>query len=199
MVRAGTLPLRLLALSYGADTVWGEEIVDRRIIGAQRIENTLLGTIDYVSAGALAFRTCAAERGRIIFQIGTSDPSYALAAARTVERDVAAIDINMGCPKRFSLQGNMGAALLSCPALACDIVRAVATGVSVPVSAKIRLLESVSETVELAKQLEQAGAAALTVHARYRGTASQEPAMWEHIKPLVEASPVLPACHRSLL
>ena len=72
-------------------------------------------------------------------------------------------------------------------------MRAVANVVSVPVSANIRLLESVNETVELAKQLEQAGAAALTVLGRYRGTASQEPAMWEHIKQVVEAS--LPVFH----
>ena len=29
MVRAGTLPLRLLALQYGADTVYSEEIVTK--------------------------------------------------------------------------------------------------------------------------------------------------------------------------
>lgn len=39
-----------------------------------------------------------------------------------VERDVAAFDINMGCPKRFSLQGGMGAALLKKPEVAADIV-----------------------------------------------------------------------------
>lgn len=39
-----------------------------------------------------------------------------------VERDVAAVDVNMGCPKRFSLQGAMGAALLKRPEIAADIV-----------------------------------------------------------------------------
>lgn len=39
-----------------------------------------------------------------------------------VERDVAAVDVNMGCPKRFSLQGGMGAALLKRPDVAADIV-----------------------------------------------------------------------------
>jgi hypothetical protein len=32
-----------------------------------------------------------------------------------VELDVAGIDINMGCPKKFSVHGGMGAALLSNP------------------------------------------------------------------------------------
>lgn len=35
--------------------------------------------------------------------------------------DVAAVDINMGCPKSFSLSGGMGAALLSKPDLIHDV------------------------------------------------------------------------------
>jgi tRNA-dihydrouridine synthase len=35
--------------------------------------------------------------------------------------DVAAIDINMGCPKAFSISGGMGAALLTKPELIHDV------------------------------------------------------------------------------
>ena len=35
----GTLPLRLLSLRYGADLVYGEEIVDKRIIATNRVQN----------------------------------------------------------------------------------------------------------------------------------------------------------------
>eukprot|EP00913_Durusdinium_trenchii_P024723 g23205.t1 len=49
MVRAGTLPLRLECLRYGASLVYGEEIIDRKLIGAQRVENHAFGCIDYVS------------------------------------------------------------------------------------------------------------------------------------------------------
>jgi tRNA-dihydrouridine synthase 2 len=37
MVRSGTLPVRLLSLYYGAGLVWTPEIVDKAIIGAERI------------------------------------------------------------------------------------------------------------------------------------------------------------------
>ena len=37
MVRIGSLPNRLIALEHGADLVWGPEIVDRAVIGTQRI------------------------------------------------------------------------------------------------------------------------------------------------------------------
>lgn len=36
-------------------------------------------------------------------------------------KDVAAVDINMGCPKSFSISGGMGAALLSKPDLIHDV------------------------------------------------------------------------------
>lgn len=55
------------------------------------------------------------EKDRLIVQLGTSDGQRALNAARLVEKDVAGIDINMGCPKKFSLQGGMGSALLDHP------------------------------------------------------------------------------------
>jgi hypothetical protein len=36
--------------------------------------------------------------------------------------DIAAIDVNMGCPKSFSISGGMGAALLSKPDLIHDVM-----------------------------------------------------------------------------
>lgn len=37
------------------------------------------------------------------------------------ENDVSAIDINMGCPKQFSVQGCMGSALLKKPDVAFSV------------------------------------------------------------------------------
>lgn len=39
MVRMGTLPLRLLALRYGADIVYTEEMVDKKMIRTKRVVN----------------------------------------------------------------------------------------------------------------------------------------------------------------
>ena len=41
----GTLPLRLECLRYGANLVWGEEIIDRKLIGAVRMENPTFGAL----------------------------------------------------------------------------------------------------------------------------------------------------------
>lgn len=40
MVRIGSLPTRLLSLQYGADLVWGPEVIDRAIIPTSRVVNS---------------------------------------------------------------------------------------------------------------------------------------------------------------
>ncbi len=63
MVRAGTLPLRLLALEHGADIVYSEEIIDRKIARCRRVINDKLGTVDFVAQSGkenvVVFRTYA--------------------------------------------------------------------------------------------------------------------------------------------
>eukprot|EP00968_Pinguiococcus_pyrenoidosus_P028274 scaffold7731_cov267-Pinguiococcus_pyrenoidosus.AAC.3 len=103
MVRAGTLPLRLLALSYGASGVWSEEIVDHKLMTCQRVENPRVGTVDFVlpDAKGVVFRTCAAETSRLVLQLGTGNDLRAQRAAELCCGDVSAVEVNMGCPKRF--------------------------------------------------------------------------------------------------
>jgi len=39
MVKIGTLPTRILALRYGADLVYSEEIIDHKFLQATRVVN----------------------------------------------------------------------------------------------------------------------------------------------------------------
>lgn len=73
MVRAGSLPFRSLCLKYGADLVWSEEIIDKRIMKCERIINNNLQTIDFVleEGNILIFRTNIIEKSKVIFQLGT--------------------------------------------------------------------------------------------------------------------------------
>lgn len=70
--------------------------------------------------------------------MGTANPERALRVAKMVENDVAAIDINMGCPKEFSLKGGMGAALLTDPERAKAILNTLVENVKIPITCKIR-------------------------------------------------------------
>ncbi|GAY35176.1 hypothetical protein CUMW_278120 [Citrus unshiu] len=168
MVRVGTLPFRLLAAQYGADITYGEEIIDHKLLKCERRVNEYIGSTDFVEKGtdSVVFRTCHQERNHVVFQMGTSDAVRALTAAKMVCKDVAAIDINMGCPKSFSVSGGMGAALLSKPELIHDILTMLKRNLDVPVTCKIRLLKSSQDTVELARRIEKTGVSALAVHGR---------------------------------
>jgi hypothetical protein len=68
-----------------------------------------------------------------------------------VENDVDAIDVNMGCPKSFSLKGGMGAALLSQPEKIRKILTGLVAAVKIPVTCKIRILPSLEDTLSLVK------------------------------------------------
>jgi tRNA-dihydrouridine synthase len=81
MVRLGTLPLRLLALERGAALVYSEEIVDTKLAQATRTTHARSGTVEWrLPSGAVLLSTCAAERGRLVVQLGSSCAEAALAA-----------------------------------------------------------------------------------------------------------------------
>lgn len=188
MVRVGTLPMRLLALDYGADVVYCEELIDIKMAQCQRVVNEVLETVDFVAPDdRVMFRTCEKEKDRVVFQMGTADPDRALIVARLVEHDVAAIDVNMGCPKEYSTKGGMGAALLSDPDKIEAILRKLVTGVSVPVTCKIRILPSLEETLSLVQRIEKTGVAAVAVHGRFKEERPRHPVHCDYIQAVTQA------------
>jgi tRNA-dihydrouridine synthase B len=114
----------------------------------------------------------------IALQIFGSDPIYmARAADFLINESVksgtpcAAIDINMGCPVQKVVKNGEGSALMKNPRLAGEITAAVKNACgSTPVTVKMRLGwdSSSINVLELAKEVEQNGAAAVCVHARTR-------------------------------
>jgi len=168
MVKVGTLASRILALRFGADLVYSEEIIDWRFLRSKRVVNEVTQTIDYVdqSDGHIFFQTCEEEKSRVILQIGTCDPERALRVAEHVKEDISGIDINMGCPKEFSLKGGMGAALLKQPEKIKAILTCLVTHLKIPVTCKIRVLSTLEDTICLCKMIEECGVAAIAVHGR---------------------------------
>eukprot|EP00088_Acartia_fossae_P057356 TRINITY_DN6690_c0_g1_i1.p1 TRINITY_DN6690_c0_g1~~TRINITY_DN6690_c0_g1_i1.p1 ORF type:complete len:443 (+),score=54.28 TRINITY_DN6690_c0_g1_i1:48-1376(+) len=189
MVKVGTLPMRLLALEYGADIVYTEEIIDWKLLNSNRVENKLLGTVDYIDKtdNTLVFRTCPQERGHLVLQIGTSDGDRAARVAKMVEQDIDGIDVNMGCPKSFSLKGGMGAALLTKPDKILDILTKLKASVSIPVTCKIRVFSDVAKSVELVKMIETTGVAAVGVHGRTKDQRPNDENNVDAIKQIVAA------------
>ena len=90
------------------------------------------------------------------------------------------MDVNMGCPKKFSVSGGMGSALLSDVKRACDIISTLRRNLSKPVTAKVRLLDpnDPQPTLDFIKSLIKAGANAITIHGRIVGDESHTMARW---------------------
>ncbi|KAL2414831.1 tRNA-dihydrouridine(20) synthase [NAD(P)+] [Exophiala dermatitidis] len=200
MVRSGELPSRLLALKYGADLVWGPETVDRSMIGTTQKTNPRTGCIEWtrISSNNNAKADVPAkesiiyridpkrESDKLIYQIGTASPEYAVQAATLVAPYVRGIDVNAGCPKPFSTSGGMGAALLRTPDLLCNILTALVTKVGTPheigISVKIRLLETPELTSELVNKLCKTGIVGLTIHCRTTPMRPRERAIRDQLR-----------------
>jgi tRNA-dihydrouridine synthase 2 len=204
MVRACSTPLRTLALQYGADFVYTEELIDRSITSTVRVVNITLNTIDYVKDTSLLSKKVQkrlqlehdrpslllridpkVEADKLVVQIGSGNPELALAAAKHVYQDFAGLDINMGCPKKFSVSGGMGSALLSDPDRAVRIIKALRSEIPRPVSCKIRLLKDTAATLHYMEAMISAGVHAIAIHARRVGDESTQPADWKSLEEIL--------------
>ena len=73
-----------------------------------------------------------------------------LRAARRVQHAVDAVDLNFGCPQAIARKGRYGAFLLDEPDTMVALVRELANGLDVPVTAKLRLYPDVRARREFA-------------------------------------------------
>ena len=118
-------------------------------------------------------------------QIFGSEPEFMARGAQLALELSGAdfVDINMGCPMPKIVNNGEGSALMKDPALAGRIVRAVCDAVPVPVTVKTRKGwdKGHVNVVELAKVLEDNGAAAIAVHGRTKTMLYSGVADWDVI------------------
>ena len=104
-------------------------------------------------------------------QLFGSDPSIMGQIVESLnESNFDIIDINMGCPAPKIVKNGDGSALMRNPSLIRQIMGAVVKASAKPVTAKIRLGYDFENKnyLEIAKIIENSGAAAITVHGRTR-------------------------------
>jgi len=119
------------------------------------------------------------EERPVSIQIFGGDPDKMAEAARIVEAMGADIvDVNMGCPVPKIAKHNAGCSLMREPAHAATVIGAMAKAVSIPVTVKMRAgwNDTSRNAPDLARRVQDAGAAAVTIHGRtaqqsYTGTA----------------------------
>ena len=133
----------------------------------------------------MIFRTFNTEN--IIFQIGSCNANRALKSANILGNDIKGIDLNMGCPKKFSIQGGMGAALLTNIETVEDIVKTWKRNLNINISCKIRLLKNDKKSIELCQNIAKCNVDALGIHARYIVDRPKDPARYKLIDPIINA------------
>ena len=124
------------------------------------------------------------EERPVSIQIFGGDPDKMAAAAQIVEGMGADIvDVNMGCPVPKIAKHNAGCSLMREPAHAADVVRAMTRAVSIPVTVKMRAgwdADAINAP-DLARRMEDAGAAAVAVHGRTAAQSYSGVSDWELI------------------
>ena len=126
----------------------------------------------------------------VSMQIFGSEPDLMAEVAKSIEEQPFDIlDINMGCPVPKVVNNGEGSALLKNPELIREIVTKVSHAVKKPVTAKIRIgFEGYPvDPVEIAKIIEDSGAAAVAVHGRTRQQYYAGEADWDTIRRIKEA------------
>ncbi|KAL7950422.1 dihydrouridine synthase domain-containing protein [Trichoderma barbatum] len=104
----------------------------------------------------------------LFVQFCANDPAALLSAAQHVVPYCDAVDLNLGCPQGIARKGHYGAFLQEDQDLIFQLVNILHKELSIPVTAKIRVLETKEKTLEYAKNVLKAGASILTVHGRRR-------------------------------
>lgn len=170
-------PYRLVCRRHGADVVVSE------FLSAEGLRRGSERTYEMAAFDA--------EERPIGIQIFGADPR-AMAEAAALVTDAFQpefVDINFGCPVKKVVRRNGGSGCLRDLDLVQGIIQAVAAATPLPVTVKIRSGwdEAQRDPVGIALRCQDAGARALTLHARSRTQMFSGRADWEEIARVVAA------------
>ncbi len=170
-------PFRLLCRQFGADAVVSEFI---SAVGIARGIDRVLEEGKFQPA----------ERPYGV-QIYGAEPAVMARAAALVSElfHPDFLDINFGCPVKKVVKNNGGSGCLKDLTLVQGIIRAVRAATDLPVTVKIRSGwdEAQRDPVGIALRCREAGAQALTLHARTRTQMFSGRAAWDEIARVVDA------------
>ena len=164
---------RFMAREQGADLAFTE------MVSAQGLS--------YANEKTRGLLDLGPDEDFVAVQLFGHDPATMARQAAWIEDELgeglAYLDINMGCPARKIVSKGDGSALMKDPKLAASIVSAVNAAAEHPVTVKFRRGWALGEEtcVDFARALEQAGAAALTVHGRFAAQLYRGRADWDAI------------------
>lgn len=158
---------RLLAREFGAS------IVVTEFVNADAIIRSIPSTLRKM--------VVADEERPVAIQLYGRDATTMAEAAKVAEEaSPELIDLNFGCPVKKVAGKGAGAGMLRDIPLMLEIIRSVVNAVELPVTVKTRLGWDSDHIIieELAEQIQEAGAQALTIHGRTRSQMYKGEADW---------------------
>lgn len=166
MVKASSLIFRLTSLDYGADLVFSPGLTDLSINQSKVKEEDGIYTL-YREEGTqkkYIFKTVPEEKDKLVLQLVSVDGPNAALSAQIVDNFVSAYDINCGCPEKFACHRGGGSKITIDSMV--DIIKTLNNTTSHPISVKIRIRDTLEETLQFAHAAEQSGVSAITIHGR---------------------------------
>ena len=170
------LPFRLLCKEQGAGLLCMEMVSAKAILYKNKNTEDLMKIEE--------------EERPVALQLFGSDPKIMSEIAKQIEeRPFEILDINMGCPVPKVVNNGEGSALMKNPKLVGEIVSSIVKAIEKPVTVKIRkgFDDDHVNAVEIAKIIEDSGAAAVAVHGRTRQQFYTGKADWDIIRQVKEA------------
>lgn len=170
------LPFRLLCKEMGAGLLCTEMVSAKAIYYKNKNTKTLM--------------EIHPEEHPVSLQLFGSDADLMAQIAKQIEgQPFEILDVNMGCPVPKVVNNGEGSALLKNPKLIREIVTKMSHAIQKPLTVKIRIgFEGYPvDPVEIAKVIEDSGAAAIAVHGRTREQYYSGKADWETIRKVKEA------------
>ena len=166
MVKQSRCEFRMLARKFGVDIAYTPMVVTEDLANGLPFALDDLITCPGTRLSLFIMQNENPPPGDnpLIVQFASSDSTDLLAATKAVYPGCDGVDLNCGCPQKFAFRRNFGAALLSDPETIRVLIRDVRNalpdkvcGQGFTVSAKIRVLDDIRESVELCRKLEKAG------------------------------------------
>ena len=170
------LPFRLLCKEQGAGLLCME------MISAKALQ--------YKNKNTKALLSIHPQEHPVSLQLFGADADIISRMAQEIEElPFQVLDINMGCPVPKVVKNGEGSALMKRPRLVYELVSKTVKAVKKPVTVKIRkgFDDEHINAVDIAKIIEDAGAAAVTVHGRTREQYYSGNADWDIIRQVKEA------------
>ncbi|MFH1612898.1 MAG: tRNA dihydrouridine synthase DusB [bacterium] len=166
------ITFRIICKKAGCDLTYTEMITARGIFHKDKRTNRMIQILP--------------EEKPVAIQLYGNEPEIIAKACEKLNEndDICLIDINMGCPTKKVVRRGEGVALMKNPKLAASIIKEAKKVTNKPITAKIRKGFDAKNinAVDFAKELEDAGVDAITIHGRTGEQKYEGVADWDIIK-----------------